>query len=220
MSEIALHVASMLESLEDDIVFGRLVPWQELVEDSLIERFGAKRHTVRAAIAELVARGLVVKPPNKTARVKDLGVQEAQWIYQMRMLLSASAVDLMPAVTDPAVVKQLKLAQSAYRSAIAAASPRQIRVANDSFHDTLFGSTCNPLLATELQRYTRMTDPIRSTGIIDPAWLKQAIKEHDAMITALARSDHAALKQLVQGHMQPVLSRWLQSRKARVISED
>ncbi|MFM9878813.1 MAG: GntR family transcriptional regulator [Burkholderiaceae bacterium] len=220
MTVTAQHVAAMVESLEDDIVFGRLAPWQELVEDALIARFDAKRHAVRAAITLLVERGLVIKPPNKTARVKDLGVQEVQWLYQMRMLLSASAVDLLPEVPDPAVVRQLKAVQAEYRRAIDAGSPRQIRIANDRFHDLLFGMTQNPLLSEELRRYTRMTDPIRSTGMVDAAWLKQAVKEHDAMIRALDKNDRTALKALVLGHMQPVRDRWLHNRQARVINED
>ena len=44
-------VHSIVEQLEEDIVLGFLYPRERLVEDSLIERFRAKRYAVREALA-------------------------------------------------------------------------------------------------------------------------------------------------------------------------
>lgn len=209
------HIVS---ALEDDIVFGHLAPWQELVEDALIARFDAKRHVVRAAISELISRGLVFKPRNKSARVKELSFEEVGWIYEMRMLLSAKAIQTIPLPVDPKALSELKAIQRAYRAAIKAANAREIRGWNDKFHDKLFSLAPNPLLVDELRRYTRMTDPIRSTGIVDKQWLVQALKEHDTQIECLESGDLARLEKVCLEHMIPVRDRWLAARAARRIA--
>jgi DNA-binding GntR family transcriptional regulator len=205
-------------ALEDDIVFGHLAPWQELVEDALIARFDAKRHVVRAAIAELVSRGLVFKPRNKSARVKELSPEEVAWIYEMRMLLSARAIQTIPLPVDAKALTELKQIQRAYRAAVKAANAREIRGWNDKFHDKLFSLAPNPLLVEELRRYTRMTDPIRSTGIVDKQWLAHALKEHDEQIQCLETGDLARLEKVALSHMVPVRDRWLAARAARRIA--
>lgn len=46
-------------TLEEDIVLGLLAPRVRLVEDDLMERFAAKRHVVRDALAQLESAGLL-----------------------------------------------------------------------------------------------------------------------------------------------------------------
>jgi len=64
-------VADVLQVLEEDIIFGRLAPRERLVEDQLMQRFGAKRHVVRQAIAGLERMQIVSRELNKGARVRD-----------------------------------------------------------------------------------------------------------------------------------------------------
>src|SRR5690606_29641247 len=86
----------IIEQIESDIIFGRLRPNQDLIEDALMARFGAKRHVVRAALRDLVARRLVVKPRSKSARVKDFTATEVREVYHMRALLQRDAAHIMP----------------------------------------------------------------------------------------------------------------------------
>jgi DNA-binding GntR family transcriptional regulator len=119
---------------------------------------------------------------------------------------------------DSSAVEELRSLQGLYRKAIKAASPRDIRIWNDRFHDRLFTLAPNPLLVDEVRRYTRMTDPIRSTGIVDQAWLARAAREHDALVDCLEHGDLPRLKLLVLAHMEPVRDRWLAARSARLVA--
>ncbi len=59
-----------LDTLEEDIVFGRLHPRERLTEDALMARFGLKRHVVRQALAELELMGVVERKRNVGAVVR------------------------------------------------------------------------------------------------------------------------------------------------------
>jgi DNA-binding GntR family transcriptional regulator len=50
---------TLVSSLEEDIVLGRLHPRERLIEDELMRRFAAKRHVVRRALADLQQMGIV-----------------------------------------------------------------------------------------------------------------------------------------------------------------
>ena len=68
----------------------RLRPGQRLVERELTERIGVSRTTVREAIGELAAYGLVTTIPHKGAIVSVPSLQEAAELYDVRALLEGA----------------------------------------------------------------------------------------------------------------------------------
>lgn len=205
----AVSVSSMTEILESDIIFGRLRPNQELTEDALMERFGAKRHAVRSVIQALVARRIVVKPRSRSAHVKDFSPDEVREIYEMRRLLHSEAARIMPLPASVEALDALKEAHVKHATAVAVAADGDlIRRLNDEFHNLLFALCDNRELCKAIAYYTEVSNPIRSYGIVDQAWLDQAVQEHAAMIRAIEVQDRAALMKLVVDHMQPTRRRW------------
>ncbi|MGB3835453.1 GntR family transcriptional regulator [Castellaniella sp.] len=201
--------AEIVEILEADIIFGRLRPNQELTEDTLMDRFDAKRHVVRSVIQELMGRRIVVKPRSKSARVKDFARKEVDEIYHMRELLQRDAAMIMPLPADAAALAVLKETHVKHAAAVSVeADVSLIHQLNDEFHDQLFALSCNHELCKAIAFYTEVSNPIRSYGIVEPAWLQQAVHEHAAMIRAVERQDRTALAHLVVDHMQPTRRRW------------
>lgn len=199
----------IIDALEADIIFGRLRPHQELIEDTLMDRFDAKRHVVRAAIQTLVARHIVIKPRGRSARVKDFTLREVDELYAMRALLQREAVDIMPFPVDQTAIDALKQVHVQYVAAASVgADPWLIHKLNDRFHQQLFELCGNTTLTQAIRFYTEATNPIRSYGITDKTWLTRAIDEHAAMLSAIERQDRAVLRHLVVHHMQPTRQRW------------
>jgi len=93
MSEDLLKV---IERLEEDIVFGRRRPRERLVEEDLVAQFGAKKHVIRQALAELERMGLVERKRNKGAIVRDYTPEEVRQIFAVRELLEAEAARQIP----------------------------------------------------------------------------------------------------------------------------
>ena len=66
---------------------GEFAPNQRLVEADLSERFGASRGSIRTALLELGAEGLVERVQNRGARVRAVSLAEAIEITEVRMAL-------------------------------------------------------------------------------------------------------------------------------------
>ena len=79
----------VIERLEEDIVFGRRRPRERLGEEDLVTQFGAKKHVIRQALAEVERMGLVERKRNKGAIVRDYTPEE------VRQLLAATGLLLV-----------------------------------------------------------------------------------------------------------------------------
>ncbi|HLH59627.1 MAG TPA: GntR family transcriptional regulator, partial [Streptosporangiaceae bacterium] len=77
----------VIGSLRGSILAGDMVPGQRLVEAELAEMLGVTRASVRAALIDLSADGLVERVPNRGARVRVVSVDEAVAITECRMVL-------------------------------------------------------------------------------------------------------------------------------------
>ena len=78
---------AVTEALRAAILTGEYAPRQRLVEIDLCERFATSRFILRAALQELSAQGLVEFQRNRGARVRDVSLDEAIEITEVRILL-------------------------------------------------------------------------------------------------------------------------------------
>lgn len=83
-----------VEVLRDAILTQYFQPGQQLVERSLAEETGVSRTSIRSALAQLEAEGLVQRVSGKGMFVTRVTAEEAQQIYEMRMIIEASMARL------------------------------------------------------------------------------------------------------------------------------
>lgn len=202
---------AIIAMLEEDIVLGRLHPRERLVEEELILRFGAKRHVVRAVLAELERMGLVERQPNRGAWVKFHSSQTVEDLYAVRELLEAEAARTIPLPGDPAAIARLTMIQASHDAASEALDHGAVFRANQDFHRYLFRMCGNRLLAEAVERYAQMSHGIRSHSLLDPARSSMARAEHHAMIDALRQGDREALVRLCREHLAPSKKAYLRA---------
>lgn len=85
-------VERLTGALRDEILTGGLPPGSPLREEQAAERYGASRHTVRAAFQRLVAERLAVAEPYRGVRVTEFGPEQVVALQQLRAALEAEAV--------------------------------------------------------------------------------------------------------------------------------
>src|SRR5215831_8580844 len=78
-----------LAALRQAILSGDVAPGQRLVEEELAAMLGVTRQSLRAALLDLTAEGLVERIPNRGARVRVVSTDEAVAITECRMALEA-----------------------------------------------------------------------------------------------------------------------------------
>ena len=194
---------SIADALEEDIVLGRLHPRERLTEQDLMAQFGAKRHTVRQALADLEVMGVVERIPNRGAQVRAYVPDAIDQIYAVRTLLECEAAAQVRFPAARTLIDDLGAIQAGHDAAVAAHDLRRAFRANVAFHTTLFAGCGNPILAEAIGDFARRVHGVRFYTLADPALLEKARLEHWAMIEALKQGDRKALIGLCRDHLPP-----------------
>src|ERR1700753_4408405 len=103
--------------LRQSILRGDRAPGPRLVEEDLAGTRGVTRQSLRAALLDLTAEGLVERIPNRGARVRVVTTDEAIAISECRMALEAlCAAKAAERVTDEEAAQLRELAETLKRS--------------------------------------------------------------------------------------------------------
>lgn len=204
-------IEHVVRSLEEQIVLGRLRPRERLLEEELAKHFDAKRHVIRAALAELEAMGIIVRQPNRGATVKDFTPQEVEQIYDIRQLLEGHAARIMPLPASAGVIEQLRAAYAKHSDAVDAHQTHLIFRSNLEFHRILFDACGNPFLAKQIDQLASRVHAIRFISdhrMVERA--KDAREDHSKMIEYMQSGDRPKLMEIVGRHILPSKDAYLQ----------
>lgn len=80
---------------------GSLTGGSPLRETEIADRYRASRHTVRAALRELMRIGLVVHDPHRSARVRQLEASDIRDLFSVRRVIELEAVQRLIADDVP-----------------------------------------------------------------------------------------------------------------------
>jgi DNA-binding GntR family transcriptional regulator len=195
-------VDAVIAAIETDVIRGRILPRMRLIEDHLMEDYGAKRHVVRAALEELERLGVVVKPRHRGAEIRRFDSDELRQLYAMRAVLHRAAVSMMPLPPRAGAVEALEAARVEHETASVARDLIAIHRSNMAFHRHLYGLCENLYLAESIRLHDWLSFPARAYGVADPEALRIACEEHRAMVEAVRRADRSALDRLSVQHME------------------
>src|ERR1700744_2623477 len=120
--------------LRQAILSGDLAPGQRLGGEGVGGALGVPRQSLRAALLDLTADGLVERIPNRGARVRVVTTEEAVAITECRMALEAlCAAKAAEVVTDEQAAQLRELAAS-IEQAVADGDPRRYSELNRDLH--------------------------------------------------------------------------------------
>ena len=191
----------VIAAIETDIIRSRILPRMRLIEEHLMEDYGAKRHVVRAALVELQRLGVVVKPRHRGAELRRFDATDLADLYAMREVLHRAAVRAMPMPLAPGRLTAVETALAAHAAAAKGGDLIAIHRTNMTFHRALYDLCDNPYLANSIRLHDWLSFPVRAYGTADPGALLQACDEHEAMVAALRSADRDKLEALAVSHM-------------------
>jgi DNA-binding GntR family transcriptional regulator len=201
-------------AIKQAIIEGALTPGTKLPEDGLGTHFGMSRTLIRAALARLVAEGLVETQQKRTATVAQPSLEEARSVFELRRCLEAEVVRLVIARWQPALGATLeghvRLEEQAAKQQ---QGPVSARLAGE-FHQLLAQMAGNALL----ERY--VGEVVSRCSLIlavygRPHAADCAIAEHRGLIDALRRGDERAARKLMAHHLGSVEQRALHGESQR-----
>lgn len=189
------------ETLENEIIAGKLDAGSHIDEQELMDRFDVSRTPARQAIQQLLTAGLVTTVPRQGVVVATLSVPEYISMLEILMELEGLAARLAARRMPSAQRKQLEQANQACERAASADDAEAYNEANRNFHEIIYHGSLNEVLARQLRSMRlRMRHPQR-TLFDRPNRMRNSLAEHQIIIQAILSGDEDAADRAMVKHI-------------------
>ncbi|MFD3732025.1 GntR family transcriptional regulator [Streptomyces sp. NPDC058632] len=191
--------------LRQTILRGEMAPAQRLVENELAEQFGVTRASIRAALIDLEAQGLVERIRNRGSRVRVVTVEEAVAITECRMVLEGLCAAKTAATADDAQLARLTELGTAMTKAVADGEPLTYSQLNQELHTRIQEFSGQRTAVALLDRLNGQLVRHRFQLALRPGRSQHSLTEHLAMIEAIRDRDPEAAEAAVRAHLTSVI---------------
>ncbi|MGH7808794.1 MAG: GntR family transcriptional regulator, partial [Candidatus Binatia bacterium] len=185
------------------ILCNEIMPGQKLHHQQLSERLGVSRTPVREALTRLGQEGYVSFLPNRGFTCKEIRIQEAEELYDLRESLEAFAVEKAVEKLTDSSLEELRQRMELYGHDVQNRFTRERLVYDQDVHLQIAQIAGNETLKNTLSHvFERIVLKRRTDGIYDPARGLTAHQEHAALLDAMVRRNAQAAVAIVRGHIQ------------------
>ncbi|WP_425838510.1 GntR family transcriptional regulator [Streptomyces fractus] len=194
-----------LGQLRNAIARGEMSPAQRLVESELAEQYDVTRASIRAALLELAAEGLVERIRNRGSRVRVVTVEEAVEITECRMALEGLCAAKAAEEATDAQLDELAGLGDAMSKAVANSDPMAYSELNQELHARVRDISGQHTAVGLLERLNAQLVRHRFQLALRPGRPQQSLGEHLAMIEAIRARDPQAAETAVRAHLRSVI---------------
>jgi DNA-binding GntR family transcriptional regulator len=195
--------ARVYNEIKNLILCNEIMPGQKLHHQQLSERLGVSRTPIREALTRLVQEGYVSFLPNRGFTCKEIRMQEAEELYELREALEAFAVEKAIATLSEKALRQLRDRVTAYGRDVQNRFTRDRLVYDQDVHLQIAQLTGNETLRNTLSHvFERIVLKRRTDGLYDPARGVAAHQEHLRLLEAMERRDAPAAVAILRNHIQ------------------
>jgi DNA-binding GntR family transcriptional regulator len=194
------------EHLRAAILSGELAPGQRLVAATLAERWSVSATPLREAFQHLAAQGLVELTPQRGARVADVSPEDAEEVYELRLLLEPAALRDSLGHSDDEHRAEMHSAHAVYESSLRPGTDLGTMLdAHRAFHAAMLARCGNrrlldlvDLLALHSQRYQVLSVRV-------PGGHHDVTAEHRRLIDAAVEGRVDDAVQELEAHLRATL---------------
>ena len=180
---------------------GVLEPGARLVERDLCEQLQVSRTSLREALGELQAEGILTYSPTRRLSVSVISPTDAENAYRIRAAMEALVVEqfIEKAGDDElaALIQDSKHLKNAYRSG----DVEQMLVMKRLFYDRICSGARNPMAFDIINRLVLRTSGLRRRSLTRKQRQQQSIKEVDVLVAAIHRRDVEAARVAAIGNV-------------------
>ena len=188
--------------LERQIVSGELASGTKLNEADIAGELRVSRGPVREAFRALEQSGLVRTEKNRGVFVRQISLEEANEIYEVRAVLDGLIGRLAASAHPPRAGRARALDRQAHARRRPRARCRRLLPLNLEFHEVLAEAAGNRAL---LNNYRRVVNELnlyrRETLMRNAEYIPISTKDHEAIVNAVAKGDAALAERLLFEHV-------------------
>lgn len=197
----ALH-EEVAERLREMITEGLLAPGSRLNERVLCERLGVSRTPLREAFKVLAAERLVELNPNRGAIVATLSADDVEHLFELMAALEGLSGELAARRRTAAELDEIR---AMHYEMLAAHARRDLPLyyrLNRGIHEAINRCARNPELTETYDSVNLRIQNLRFRSNFNQEKWEAAVREHGAMIDALAAGDARALRAVLEQHLR------------------
>jgi DNA-binding GntR family transcriptional regulator len=195
--------ARVYNQIKNLILCNEIMPGQKLHHQQLSERLGVSRTPVREALTRLVQEGYVSFLPNRGFTCKEIRMQEAEELYELREALEAFAVEKAIANLTAAALARLRAKMNSYGRDVQNRFTRERLMFDQEVHLAIAELAGNETLMSTLNHvFERIVLKRRTDGLYDPARGLAAHQEHLQVLDAIERRDADKAVAVLRSHIQ------------------
>lgn len=179
----------IITALRSAIETGLLVPGQRLIEKDLCDQLAVSRTSLREALRELQAEGILEYNSSRGLSVSRISIENAKNAYRIRAVLEALAVEQFIEHADDAQLKELRQEGERLKRAYRGGVLEEILLAKRTFYDRICAGAKNPMVFDMISRLVLRTSSLRKISLSRKARHQQSIAEIEALLDAIQRRD-------------------------------
>ena len=199
----------VFEWLRASILSLQLAPGTALSRTELAERFELSQTPVRDALLQLAQEGLVDIFPQHATLVSRIDIPSATQAHFLRCAIELEVVRtlaLAPA-DDTAVLRAKLTAQIDLQAALAIADTEEFIASDQAFHRLMYEAAGAPDLYELVRRRSGHLDRLRRLDLPSPGKAERVVRDHRAIMAALAARDPEAAQAAMRTHLSGTLGR-------------
>jgi len=221
---IALLQSSSLTSvvqgeLERMILSGELAPGAKLTEMALAQRLGVSRGPLREAFRMLEEAGLVRTEKNRGVFVRDIPIDEAIEIFDLRAAMDELVGRRLAEAITPAQLKEVRTMVDTMERLVKAEDTRGYHLLNLQFHDRLVEMAGNRKLRDIYRKLIKELSLFRRLNLADGWLMPISAGEHRAIVKAIASGDPEAAGRAMFDHVMESKERTVSNHLKRQHTE-
>lgn len=197
------------QEIERLILDGELAPGAKLTEATLSERLGVSRGPIREAFRRLEEAGLVRQEKNRGVFVRDIALDEAAEIFDLRAAMEELAGRRLALCITAEQTRALRAIVERMEQAARADDADAYHLLNLEFHDRVVEFAGNRKLSSIYRRLVKELALARRRNLSEKQALPQSAAEHRQILKAIASADPDAAGQALFSHAEHSKQRML-----------
>lgn len=190
-----------VEVIRNEILDGRFLPGQRLIERELCEELDISRTTLREAYRQLEAEGFIHIAPHKGPTVAILDDAEALAVFEVREVLECFAIKLFVQRATADEVGRLHAVVARLREAHESGDVSRMLDVKREFYDVVYAGARNSILRSQAALLASRLYRLRARSLSSPGRPAASIAEIENVVDSIDAGDSAGAAALWSVHI-------------------
>ncbi|MGI8384088.1 GntR family transcriptional regulator [Robertmurraya sp. P23] len=193
------------ETIMRDILLGKLLPGDKLVEAQYAEAFGTSRAPVREAFYLLTLEGMVKRIPRKGTVVRGFSSEETKDIIEIRCFLENMALEKLRNKKYDSYLQNME--EIIKKTKSIKNQSNEYTELNYQFHEQLILASESEVIKTNYARLGNILLTIQNVAFMKEEDVNNSISEHEQLVKYIYENNIDEAKKLLDDHNRSVLAR-------------